>query len=96
MTIFDVPGTTFDNETLLQALQGQGGPGIDGATEILLRAAVASMLNAATGSGVTFSLTQAQIVAQVNAALATGDRATILALAADLDARNNAGSCPLS
>ena len=40
---------------------------------------------------VDYSLTAAQIVSRVNAALASGDRATILALAGDLDRRNHAG-----
>jgi hypothetical protein len=81
------------NKTLLQALNFGGGSGVDGAEQTLLRAAVASLLNAAH-SGVDFSMTTAEIISQVNAALATDNRATILALAATLDAANNEG-CPL-
>jgi len=94
-SVFDVPGTTFDSVTLVAALDGGGGPGIDGATKILLRAAVAALLNASS-SGVDYQYTTAQITSQVNAALATGNRDTILKLAGELDAANNAGSCPLN
>lgn len=94
-SVFDVPGTTFDSVTLLAALEFGGGPGIDGATQILLRAAVAALLNSAS-SGVDYTLTTAQVISQVNTALASGDRATILTLAGQLDAFNNTGSCTLN
>ncbi len=84
----------FGSNTLLEALQGGGGSGVEGATKILLRAAVASLLNAASPD-VDFDLTTAQVISSVNAALASNDRATMLALAADLDASNNEG-CPLN
>jgi selenocysteine lyase/cysteine desulfurase len=61
---------------------------------ILLRAAVASLLNA-SHPDVSFGASAATVIGAVNAALASGDRATMLSLASDLDARNNAG-CPLS
>jgi hypothetical protein len=51
---------------------------------------VASLLNAAH-SGVDFSLTTAQIISSVNAALESNDVDTILALATQLDNDNNAG-----
>jgi hypothetical protein len=51
------------------------------------------LLNSSS-SGVDYPLTTAQVIAQVNAALATGDRDTILELATDLDRKNN-GGCPL-
>ncbi len=93
-SVFDVPGTTFDSVTLLAALDGGGGSGIEGATRILLRAAVASLLNAS--GDVSFQYSEAQIVSMVNTALATGDRDAILALADTLDAANNQGECPLN
>lgn len=92
-TVFTGANSAQASKTLLQALNFGGGPGVDGAEKILLRAAVASLLNAAH-SGVDFSMTTAQVINQVNAALATDDRATILALATTLDAANNA-DCPL-
>lgn len=83
-------GALSGGTTLLAALQGGGGPGIAGAQKILYRAAVAALLNAASPT-VDYPLTQAQILAQVNAAVATGNRAGILALADTLDAHNNLG-----
>jgi hypothetical protein len=85
--------TSLGNSTLLQALDFGGGPGVQGAASILLRAAVAALLNA-SHPGVDYPQTPAQVIAAVNAALASGDRDTMLALAASLDASNNLG-CPL-
>jgi len=82
------------SQTLLQSLQGGGGPGTLGAARILLRAAVAALLNAAH-SGVDYPRTSAQIVADVNAALASNNRDAMLTLASSLDGDNNLG-CPLN
>ncbi|HEX9945038.1 MAG TPA: DUF3344 domain-containing protein [Thermoanaerobaculia bacterium] len=82
------------SQTLLQSLQGGGGSGTLGAARILLRAAVAALLNAAH-PGVDYPRTTAEIIADVNAALASNNRATMLALATELDNDNNLG-CPLS
>lgn len=82
------------SQTLLQSLQGGGGPGTTGAAKILLRAAVAALLNAAH-SGVDYPRTTAEIIADVNAALASNHRNTMLELASELDDDNN-GGCPLS
>jgi len=60
-----------------------------------LRAAVAALLNSSNPS-VNYPLTTSQVISQVNAALATGDRNTILTLATKLDNANNAGGCPLN
>jgi hypothetical protein len=49
----------------------------------------------ATGQSSKFHMTTAQVIAQVNAALASNNRSTMLALAAQLDADNNSG-CPLN
>jgi hypothetical protein len=78
--------------TLLDALQGGGGPGTLGAAQILLRAAVAALLNAAH-PGVDYSMSASGVISAVNAALASNDRDTMLALATLLDGLNNAG-CP--
>jgi hypothetical protein len=82
------------SETLLQALQGGGGPGTTGAAQILLRAGVAALLNASS-SGVDYTRTTADVISAVDAALASNDRDTMLTLASQLDADNNLG-CPLS
>ncbi|HKV07845.1 MAG TPA: hypothetical protein VJ725_06900 [Thermoanaerobaculia bacterium] len=82
------------SQTLLQSLQGGGGPGTLGAAKILLRAAVAALLNAGH-SGVDYPRTTAEILADVNAALTSNNRNTMLALATELDDDNNLG-CPLN
>ncbi len=79
---------------LHQALGFGGGPGVEGAAEILLRAAVAAALNAAH-PGVAYPRLAGEVIADVNDALLSGNRDTMLALAAALDADNNRG-CPLS
>jgi hypothetical protein len=79
--------------TLLDALSFEGGSTLSDAAEVLLRQAVAALLNAASPE-VDYPLTEAEIIAAVNAALTTGDRETILALAEELDTFNNL-FCPL-
>jgi hypothetical protein len=74
------------------ALDGGGGPGLDGARKILRRAAAAAYLNAAK---LNYGYSPAQVVAAVQNASASNDRATILALASALDTLNNRG-CPLN
>jgi hypothetical protein len=80
------------NDTLLAALAYGGGSDLRGAAEILLRAGVAALLNAAH-PGVASPRTPDSVIADVDAALA-GTRDQMLALAAALDADNNLG-CPL-
>jgi hypothetical protein len=92
-SVFDVPNSLgLDNNTLLQALSFQGGTNTVGAARILLRAAVAALLNAAHPD-VDYPRTVAEVIADVNAALASGNRATMLTLATALDTDNNLG-CP--
>jgi hypothetical protein len=94
-SVFSLGGfPSLASQTLLQTLQGGGGPGTLGAARILLRAAVAALLNAAH-SGVDYPRTTTEIIADVNAALASNNRNTMLALASELDADNNLG-CPLN
>lgn len=92
-------GTTF-----LQALSLRGGPGLDGATQILMRATVAAFLNAAhefdpnvSGDGYPYRrfTDPGNILATVNAALESRDRDQLLAVATWLDTANNLG-CPLN
>jgi hypothetical protein len=85
-------GTGNQGATLLAALSFQGGPTVQDAKNILMRAAAAAYLNS---FAVDYPLEPAEVVSMVNDALASNDRATILALAAVLDANNNLG-CPLS
>jgi len=84
------------NATFLEALNYQGGPRVEGAEQILLRAAVAAWLNAAH-EGLGYPLQRAEFVPQVRAAIASGDRDTMLALATRLDNLNNSREgCPLN
>jgi hypothetical protein len=89
----DLNGNGLD-DTLAGALSYQGGSGVTGAAQILLRAAVAALLNAAHPD-VNYPRTTAEVIADVNAALASGNRTTMLNLASELDADNNFG-CPLN
>ena len=90
-SIFDVPDDYgLDNVTLLSALQGGGGPGLPGAAQVLLRAAVAALLNAAH-TDIDYPRTWASIIADVNTALASRNRQTMLNLAEALDRDNNSG-----
>ena len=97
--------TPYASETMLAALDFPGGNGIPGAKRILLRAAVASLLNFAhpdvaftvpqDGSLAAIS-TETGLKLAVDVALASNDRAQMLALATQLDDANNAvNMCPL-
>lgn len=88
--VFPASLSGFSDDTLLEALNYGGGPGADGGARILLRAAVASLLNA-DHDDVNFVMTEAEVIADVNAALATEDRAAMLQLASELDSLNNTG-----
>ena len=76
--------------TLLDALSFQGGNTLQEKKDILLRAAAAAYLNSLA---VNYPLTTAEVVSQVNAALASNDKDAIVALAETLD-KNNNGGCP--
>ncbi len=94
-SVFALGGfSTLASKSLLLTLDGDGGRGTLGAAKILLRAATAALLNAAH-PGVDYTLTASGIVTQVNAALASNNRATMLTLATSLDNDNNLG-CPLN
>jgi hypothetical protein len=87
-------GSVFTNTgsasgtTLKDALDFQGGPDLQDAKNILLRQAAAAYANSIRLAG-AYPLTTAQVIAQTNAALASGDRDTILAFADVLDGYNN-------
>ena len=94
-SVFNVPDSFgLDNNTLLQALSFDGGSGNAAAARILLRAGTAALLNSAH-SGVDYQLTTAEVIAGVNAALASNDRDTMLGMATSLDNDNNLG-CTLN
>lgn len=92
--------------TMLDALNARGGAGIDGARQILARAAAAAWLNAAYDDDDGHLLypwrrwgaslgDRPSLVPAVVAALSGSDREAMIELAAMLDADNNLG-CPLS
>jgi opacity protein-like surface antigen len=91
----------FETMTSLQALNARGGSGLNGATQILLRAAVASYLNA--DAALDFPLRrfapgvdgQPSMQSQIQKVLDSGSRSKIINYATYLDGLNNAG-CPLS
>jgi hypothetical protein len=83
----------YSSTTLLAALDLPGGSGLKGAEGILLRSAVAALLNAAHPD-INYPLTTPEVINQVNAALATDNRGATLALATTLDGYNNLG-CPI-
>ena len=93
-SVFDLPNGKINNslggDSLMDALNYGGGDNLLGAAQNLLRSAVASLLNS-THPDVDFPRSEADVIADVNAALATKDRGSILALHAALDADNNLG-----
>ncbi len=88
------PYVLSSTDTLLAALSYQGGPTVADAARILLRAGTAALLNAASLNG-NYPLTASAVISNVNAALSSADRNTMLTLEAQLDGFNNIG-CPLS
>jgi hypothetical protein len=89
---------SYGGVTFAEALALKGGTGLEGGARILFRAAVAAYLNAAhEGVGYPYRRFSSpfNILSQVNAALASLDRATMVKLARTLDEANNLG-CPLN
>jgi len=77
-----------ENDTMFDALQYQGGPDEAGAAEILLRAATAGVLNAAHPH-IDYSISLADLIGEVNEALGSQNRDTMIYLAGILDDYNN-------
>jgi hypothetical protein len=95
-SVFDVPDSLgYDNKTLVQALGFLGGTSVKGAAQILLRAGVAALLNSSHPHVMNYPHSQSGVISAVNTALASNNRATMLALATQLDNDNNRG-CPLN
>lgn len=84
---------TLGSYTLRQALDWGGGSSLEAKKQLLLHHAVAALLNA-SHPDISYPLTAAEIIASVNAALASNDEDAILALKDSLDKKNNAG-CPI-
>ncbi|MEX2030596.1 MAG: hypothetical protein WD906_06485 [Anaerolineales bacterium] len=92
-SVFSVPAdlSALADDSLLMALQYGGGQGAEGGAQILLRAAVAALLNSES-SDVDYPLTTGEVIDQVNDALASLDKETMVSLAEQLDGFNNLGS----
>jgi hypothetical protein len=88
-------GAPKGDDSLLTALRYKGGPTLDDKKNLLLKQAVAGLLNAAHPD-VDYPLTEEQLIALVNARLEEmeEDMNDILSLQMTLDAYNNLG-CPL-
>jgi hypothetical protein len=81
----------LDSATLLEALSFGGGPGVLGAQKILLRAAVAGLLNAAHPD-INFDMTPTTFLNQYVLPFLSGNRAAILDQAEIIDGWNNLGN----
>jgi hypothetical protein len=82
--------------TLVQGLGFKGGNDLSGKAQILIRAAIAAVLNA-SNSSIQYGMSKTDIINKVNAALAGGDATAITNLGTQLDGLNNGvGGCPLN
>ena len=78
-------------DRLIDGLAYKGGTNLNGAFQILMRAAIAALLNEAYyGNYYPGATSTTALIAQVNGVLATQDRGAYLTLAAALDNWNNA------
>ncbi|KGM53489.1 hypothetical protein N800_00690 [Lysobacter daejeonensis GH1-9] len=90
------PPEYVPDDTFLEALNYGGGPGVEGATQILLRAAVAALLNA-EALGLAFEDEPAEIINSTVDRLESQWRPTILTRATYFDSINNGpDGCPLN
>jgi len=92
--VFDVLDEyELDNDMLMDALDYSGGPGAAGGAMILLKQAVAAILNAEHPE-INYPRSAGDVIADVNDALASGERGTMVTLADLLEIDNKLG-CPL-
>lgn len=83
------------DQTLMQSLETTRGSGILGSVRILVRAAVTAVLNA-SDPAIDYPRTVASVLSDVDAALASNDRGTMVTLAMELEQDNKGeGGCPL-
>jgi len=93
--IFTLPRRllALENDTLLMALKYKGGPKIIDAARLMLRQAVAALLNAAHPD-IYYPATPERVILNVNDTLDSLERPIMMYLGAILDHNNNKG-CPL-
>jgi hypothetical protein len=90
---FDDLVSALAGDTFIEALKYGGGPGVQGGQMILLRQAVAALLNETVyGSAFGPYLTTDDLIDAVNEALESGNKTTMTTLAGTLDWWNN-GIC---
>lgn len=89
-SVFTSAPASLKSDTFMTALGYKGGTGTEGAAQILLRAAVAAVMNEKTlGDGYPPYATTDELISTVNTALASNDRTTMINLANTLDKWNN-------
>jgi len=93
-SIFDIPSDIDDlsSYTLLEALYFGGGDSLQEKAQILFRAAVAALLNAAH-SEINYPLSETEIIDQVDTTLDTLDIDEYIFLKDTYDLYNNFGAC---
>jgi hypothetical protein len=101
-SVFNVPNSLLKSgeldldrlsgkDTLMDGLSYRGGSTLSGGAQILFRAAIAALLNEAYyGADFPIATSTADLIAQVNAVLASGSRSTYVSFASYLDYWNNA------
>ena len=101
-TVFTLPanitagsGKPQANDTMIMALNYQGGSGLKGAAQILLRAATAALLNEQYYGSWYPANSISALRTAVNTALGSGSRSSMLTLATQLDNWNNGIETPL-
>ena len=90
-TVFTSTPLELSGTYLLDALNFEGHKGAQGAQQILARAAVAALLNAATfGSGVEgYPFSEQEVISLTHGAFNPGNRDKMISLAEEFDIYNN-------
>jgi hypothetical protein len=101
-SVFAIPGALLSSgnldldrngsrDTLMSGLNYRGGSGLSGGAQILMRAAIAALLNETYyGADFPFASSPADLIAKVNVVLATQSRSEYVSYASLLDYWNNA------
>ncbi len=90
--VYVINGKSLAANTLLEGLNMKGGSGLNGGAGILMKQAVAALLNAAH-PGVNSPNSVADVIADTNAALASHDRAILVAQGGEFGADNELENC---
>lgn len=85
--------TPYASNTLLEGLNFQGGPGVLGGERILLKQAIAGLLN--SSAGLDYGAGTTVIIGLTRNAILSGHRNLMIARAGQFNTRNSVG-CPLS